>query len=186
MFGGFFYVLFSGSYLSAHATQNLYIHSISGNGRKPVKKIIPNYASLLLAMKPEVESPLNRICISYNRRGHRAFAVFLLLFFIGMCRRAVSAVGCRSPPIPSGFLHFQKFELEEIRVAYNHGREDRKWRIWKEAEEREYKKIELNCREGVRAQLERMKELRRERNNLYEKQNDLKGQKWRIEKSLER
>lgn len=42
----------------------------------------------------------------------------------------------------------------------------------------EYKKIEPNCREGVRAQVER--------NNLYEKQNDLKGQKWKIEKSLER
>ena len=104
-FGGFFYVLFSGSNPSAHAMQNLYIHSISGIGRKPVKKI-PAYATLLLTMKPEVESPLNRICISYNRRGHRAFAVFLLSFFIGMCRRAVSAVGCRSPPIQSGFLHF--------------------------------------------------------------------------------
>ena len=69
-------------------------------------------------MKPEVESPLNRICISYNRRGHRAFAVFLLSFFIGMCRRAVSAVGCRSPPSPSGFLHFQKFRLEENTVKY--------------------------------------------------------------------
>ena len=34
--------------------------------------------------------------------------------------------------------------------------------------------------------MERMKELCRERNNLYEKQNDLKGQKWKIEKSLER
>ena len=31
-----------------------------------------------------------------------------------------------------------------------------------------------------------MKELYKERNNLYEKQNDLKGQKWKIEKSLER
>ena len=50
----------------------------------------------------------------------------------------------------------------------------------------EYKKIEPDCREGVRAQLERMKELRNEQNNLYEKQNDLKGQKWKIEKSLER
>ncbi len=50
----------------------------------------------------------------------------------------------------------------------------------------EYKKIESDCREGVRAQLERMKELCKERNNLYEKQNDLKGQKWKIEKSLER
>ena len=50
----------------------------------------------------------------------------------------------------------------------------------------EYKKIEPDCREGVKAQLERMKELCKERNNLYEKQNDLKGQKQKIEKSLER
>jgi len=50
----------------------------------------------------------------------------------------------------------------------------------------EYKKIEPDCRKGARAQLERMKELCKKRNNLYEKQNDLKGQKWKIEKSLER
>ncbi len=50
----------------------------------------------------------------------------------------------------------------------------------------EYKKIELDCREGARAQLERMKQLCKERNSLYEKQNDLKGQKYKIEKSLER
>lgn len=50
----------------------------------------------------------------------------------------------------------------------------------------EYKKIEPDCREGVRAQLERMKELCKERNSLYEKQNDLKGQKQKIEKTLER
>ena len=49
-----------------------------------------------------------------------------------------------------------------------------------------HKKIEPDCREGVLAQLERMKELCKERNNLYEKQTDLKGQKWKIEKSLER
>ena len=50
----------------------------------------------------------------------------------------------------------------------------------------EYKKIEPDCREGVRTQLERMKELCKKRNNLYEKQNDLKGQKQKLEKSLER
>ena len=50
----------------------------------------------------------------------------------------------------------------------------------------EYKKIEPDCRDGVRVQLERMKELCKERNSLYEKQNDLKGQKQKIEKSLER
>ena len=51
---------------------------------------------------------------------------------------------------------------------------------------REYKKIAPDCRGGVREQLERMKELCKERNNLYEKQNDLKEQKQKIEKSLER
>lgn len=50
----------------------------------------------------------------------------------------------------------------------------------------EYKKIEPDCWQGVRAQLERMKELCKERNDLYNKQNDLKGQKQKIEKSLER
>ncbi len=50
----------------------------------------------------------------------------------------------------------------------------------------EYKKIEPDCREGVWAQLERMNELCEERNNLYEKQNDLKAQKQKIEKLLER
>ena len=48
----------------------------------------------------------------------------------------------------------------------------------------EYKRIEPDCREGVRTQLERMKSLCKERDRLYEKQNDLKGQKQKIEKSL--
>ena len=50
----------------------------------------------------------------------------------------------------------------------------------------EYQKIEPECREGVREKLARMKELCKERNSLYKKQNDLKGQKWKIEKELER
>lgn len=50
----------------------------------------------------------------------------------------------------------------------------------------EYKQIEPDCREGVKEKLERMKELCKERNSLYEKQNDLKGQKWKLEKALER
>ena len=39
---------------------------------------------------------------------------------------------------------------------------------------------------GVRTQLERMKALSIERDSLYEKQNDLKGQKQKIERALER
>ena len=50
----------------------------------------------------------------------------------------------------------------------------------------EYQKIEPECREGVREKLARMKELCKERSSLYEKQNDLKGQRWRTEKALER
>ena len=45
-------------------------------------------------MKVEVQSPYNRITISYNRKGHRAFAVFLLSIFVGKCRRAVSDMRC--------------------------------------------------------------------------------------------
>ena len=48
----------------------------------------------------------------------------------------------------------------------------------------EYKRIEPDCREGVRTQLEHMKSLCKECESLYEKQNDLKGQKQKIEKSL--
>ena len=48
----------------------------------------------------------------------------------------------------------------------------------------EYKKIEPECREGVRERLERMKALCKERNELYEKQNNLRGQKQQIERSF--
>ena len=60
--------LFSGGCPSAYIKQSLSIHSISGNGRKPVKKI-PASAAVLLTMKVEVQSPYNRISISYNRSG---------------------------------------------------------------------------------------------------------------------
>ncbi len=50
----------------------------------------------------------------------------------------------------------------------------------------EYKRIEPDCREGVRAQLECMKSLCEDQDNLYEKQNDLRGQKQNIERALER
>ncbi|RTJ30046.1 hypothetical protein C3H81_09335 [Campylobacter jejuni] len=58
-------------------------------------------------MKVEVQSPYNRITISYNRKGHRAFAVFLLSIFVGKCRRAVSDMRSRSPPLHLDFLHFK-------------------------------------------------------------------------------
>jgi RNA polymerase sigma factor (sigma-70 family) len=58
----------------------------------------------------------------------------LSLFVSGQDKPA-SGVGCRSPPASLNF-HSKKFRLEVKDVAYNHGREERKWRLWKEAEEK--------------------------------------------------
>lgn len=50
----------------------------------------------------------------------------------------------------------------------------------------EYKQIEPKCREGVREQLEHMKELCKERDRLYEKQDDVRGKRREIEWDLDR
>ena len=47
-----------------------------------------------------------------------------------------------------------------------------------------YKQIELGCRDGVQEKLEQMKEVCRERDNLFEQQNDLKERQRWIEKAL--
>ena len=86
--------------------------AINTAGRKPVKKISAS-AAVLLTLKVEVQSPYNRICISHNREGHRAFAVFLLSFFVGKCRRAVSGVRCRSPPLHLDF-YISKIQIGGI------------------------------------------------------------------------
>ena len=64
-------------------------------------------------MKVEVQSPYNRIMISYNREGHSAFAVFLLSFFVGMCRGTVSDMRCRSPPLHLDF-YISKIQMGGI------------------------------------------------------------------------
>ena len=48
----------------------------------------------------------------------------------------------------------------------------------------EYKQIESECQEGIREKLERMKKLCEERNSLYEKQNELRGQREKLERSF--
>ena len=50
----------------------------------------------------------------------------------------------------------------------------------------EYKKIEPECRKGVRGRLGRMKAHCKERNELYEKQNELRGQEQQIDRSFAR
>ena len=48
-----------------------------------------------------------------------------------------------------------------------------------------YRKMEPDCQEGARAQLERVKKFCKERKRLYEKQNDLEWKKQKDEKSSE-
>lgn len=48
----------------------------------------------------------------------------------------------------------------------------------------EYKQIETEYREGIREKLERMKKLCEECNSLYEKQNELKGRREKLERSF--
>ena len=73
-------------------------------GGQPVKKILVN-ARGLSTQEVEVKSLHIRTKISINRKGTTAFTVFLLSFFVGIRRKAVSGVGCRSPPAN---LDFQK------------------------------------------------------------------------------
>jgi hypothetical protein len=46
---------------------------------------------------------------------------------------------CRSPPLQSEFP--EKFRLEEKTMAYNKALEEKKWRQWKEAEEKELRRL---------------------------------------------
>ena len=87
-------------------------------------------------MKPEVESPLNRIEITYNRRGHRAFAVFFCRFLSDYAAGLFPLLAVVRRLSNLDFNIFKNFRLEEKRMAYNNGRENRKWLIWKEAEEK--------------------------------------------------
>ena len=73
-------------------------------GGQPVKKILVS-ARGFSTQEVEVKSPHIRTNISINREGVTAFAVFLLSFFVRTRRKAVSGIGCRSPPVN---LDFQK------------------------------------------------------------------------------
>ena len=77
--------------------------------------------------------------ISLNRKGRRTFAVFLLAFFVGIRCKAVSGIHCRSPL--SNLDYSKKFRLEVKEMSFNYGREEKKWRLWKEAEEKELRDL---------------------------------------------
>jgi len=78
-------------------------------GGQPVKKILVS-ARGLSTQEVEVKSLHIRTKISINRKGTTAFTVFLLSFFVGIRRKAISCVGCRSPP--ANLDYSKKFRLE--------------------------------------------------------------------------
>ena len=69
------------------------------------------------------------------------FAAFCLSFFVATQDKPASGIGCRSPP-QSEFL--KKFRLEVHIMAYNKAREEKKWRLWKEAEEKQLRSLGVN------------------------------------------
>jgi len=73
-------------------------------GGQPVKKILASTRGLYTP-KVGVKYLHIRTEISMSRKGTTAFAVFLLSFFVRTRRKAVSGIGCRSPPVN---LDFQK------------------------------------------------------------------------------
>ena len=77
-------------------------------GGQPVKKILVS-ARGLSTQEVEVKSLHIRTKIPINRKGVTAFAVFLLSFFAETRNKAVSGIGCRSPPVN---LDFQKIQID--------------------------------------------------------------------------
>ncbi|MCI8708852.1 MAG: hypothetical protein HFG98_04810 [Dorea sp.] len=69
----------------------------------------------LPALQVEVKSLHNRNKFSLNRKGVTALTVFLLSFFAGICRMAVSVVGCRSPPFNLDLNDFQNSDWRCLR-----------------------------------------------------------------------
>ena len=69
-----------------------------------------------------------------NRNGLIAFADFLLSFFIVTQDKSAVGMDCRAPPFNPDFSNIRIGGKQKM--AYNHGKEERKWRLWKEAEEK--------------------------------------------------
>jgi hypothetical protein len=78
-------------------------------GGQPVRKILVS-ARGIFTLQVEVKFLHIRTKIPINRKGVTALTVFLLSFFVGICRKVISGVGCRSPP--ANLDYSKKFRLE--------------------------------------------------------------------------
>ncbi len=107
-------------------------------GGQPVKKILVS-ARGISTLQVEVKFLHIRTKIPINRKGVTALTVYLLSFLVGLRCKPVFYSGCRSPP--ANLDYSKKFRLEVKEMSFNYGREDKKWRLWKEAEEKELRDL---------------------------------------------
>ena len=77
-------------------------------------------------LQVEITSLNYRYAYAYCRRGLSTFAAFCF------------SVGCRSPPAN---LDFSKIQIGGNDMAYNKAKEEKKWRLWKEAEEKQLRSL---------------------------------------------
>jgi hypothetical protein len=77
-------------------------------------------------LQVEITSLNYRYAYAYCRRGLSTFAAFCF------------SVGCRSPPANLDFL---KIQIGGNDMAYNKAKEEKKWRLWKEAEEKQLRNL---------------------------------------------
>ena len=85
-------------------------------------------------LKVDVKYLHHRNSNTDNRNGLIAFADFLLSFFIVTQDKSAVGMDCRAPPFNPDFSNIRIGGKQKM--AYNHGKEERKWRLWKEAEEK--------------------------------------------------
>ena len=90
-----------------------------------LEKII-TYSWHSYILQAEITSLDYRYVYAHCRRGLSTFAAFCF------------SVGCRSPPAN---LDFSKIQIGGNDMAYNKAKEEKKWRLWKEAEEKQLRNL---------------------------------------------
>ena len=85
----------------------------------------------LLCAKAEDKYLHKELFTSDSRNGLTAFAVFFSFVFVRTQDKPVFGVGCRSPPA----IWIFKIQIGgKERMAYNHGKAERRWRLGKKEE----------------------------------------------------
>ena len=105
-----------------------------------LEKII-TYSWHSYILQAEITSLDYRYVYAHCRRGLSTFAAFCLSKDVLTQNKAISCVGCRSPPAN---LDFQKNSDWRKQYGIHKAKEEKKWRLWKEAEEKQLRSLGVN------------------------------------------